>query len=88
MELQPDDEPRSSLSIRLGFGRCSEISPKFTRRFTEGIGKLARNTLGDCRKKTERLTARIPEATGLAGLNCPYPGISILSAVDPPRTDG
>ncbi|RRT31550.1 hypothetical protein B296_00046149 [Ensete ventricosum] len=31
---------------------------EFARRFTEGIGKLAGNTLGDHREKTRRLTAR------------------------------
>ncbi|RWW56210.1 hypothetical protein BHE74_00037094 [Ensete ventricosum] len=66
MELQLDDEPRSSLSIEPGFGRCSGISPKFARRFAEGIGKLARNTSGDRRKKIGRLVARMPEAIGLA----------------------
>ncbi|RRT39768.1 hypothetical protein B296_00018332 [Ensete ventricosum] len=35
--------------------------------FVEGIEKLARNTSGDHRKKTIRLTARMLEATGLAG---------------------
>ncbi|RWV88936.1 hypothetical protein GW17_00048941 [Ensete ventricosum] len=48
--------------------RCSGISPKFTRRFAEGIGKLAGNTPGDRRKKIGRLTARMPEAVGLAGV--------------------
>ncbi|RWV94955.1 hypothetical protein GW17_00042460 [Ensete ventricosum] len=67
MKLQPNDGPRLSLSIGPGFGRCSGISPEFTRRFTEGIGKLARNMLGDCRKKTIGLTARIPEAARLTG---------------------
>ncbi|RWV79235.1 hypothetical protein GW17_00059668, partial [Ensete ventricosum] len=62
MELQPDDEPRSSLSIRPGFRRCSGISPKFARRFTEGIRKLAGNMLGDHRKKSGRLTERMPKA--------------------------
>ncbi|RRT51124.1 hypothetical protein B296_00003882 [Ensete ventricosum] len=52
MELQPDDGPRSSLSIGPGFERCSGISPKFARRFTERIGKLAGNTQGDRQKKT------------------------------------
>ncbi|RWV93518.1 hypothetical protein GW17_00044023 [Ensete ventricosum] len=33
-----------------------------------GIGKLAGNTPGDCGKKTERLTVRMPEAAGLAGV--------------------
>ncbi|RRT45283.1 hypothetical protein B296_00031415 [Ensete ventricosum] len=67
MELQPNDWPRSSLSIRPGFIRCSGISPKFARRFAEGIRKLVGNTSGDHRKKIERLTARMPEAAGLAG---------------------
>ncbi|RRT77282.1 hypothetical protein B296_00017903, partial [Ensete ventricosum] len=40
------------------------ISPKFARRFVEGIGKLAGNTSRDRRKKT---IARMPEAIGLAG---------------------
>ncbi|RRT42709.1 hypothetical protein B296_00026467 [Ensete ventricosum] len=67
MELQPDDGPRSSLSIGLGFGRCSEISSKFARRFTKRIRKLAENTPGDRQKKTGRLTARMSEAARLAG---------------------
>ncbi|RWV83565.1 hypothetical protein GW17_00054806 [Ensete ventricosum] len=50
MKLQPDDVPRSSLSIGLGFGQCSGILPKFARRFAEGIGKVAGNTPGDRRK--------------------------------------
>ncbi|RRT63737.1 hypothetical protein B296_00018983 [Ensete ventricosum] len=56
------------LSIRSGFERCSEISLEFARRFAEGIGKLARNMSGDCRKKTIRLVARMPESTGFAGV--------------------
>ncbi|RWW00348.1 hypothetical protein GW17_00036695 [Ensete ventricosum] len=79
MKLQPDDGPRSSLSIGLGFRRCSGISPEFARRFAEGIGKLARNMSGDCRKKNIGLTSRMSEVVGLAG---------VLSAVDPPRTGG
>ncbi|RWW52359.1 hypothetical protein BHE74_00041222 [Ensete ventricosum] len=65
MELQPDDEPRSNLSIGPGFGRCSGISSKFARRFAEGIRKLAGNTSGDHRKKIERLAARMPQAVEL-----------------------
>ncbi|RRT32281.1 hypothetical protein B296_00048181 [Ensete ventricosum] len=79
MELQPDDGPRSSLSIRPGFGRCSRISSEFARGFTEGIEKLARNMLGDCRTKTIGLVVRMSEATRLAG---------VLSTVDLPRTNG
>ncbi|RZS10817.1 hypothetical protein BHM03_00042127 [Ensete ventricosum] len=41
---------------------------EFTRRFAEGIRKLARNTLGDHRKKTRRLAARLPEVARLAGV--------------------
>ncbi|RRT56692.1 hypothetical protein B296_00029066 [Ensete ventricosum] len=68
MKLQPDDGPRSSLSIGPGFRRCSGISPEFAMRFAEGIGKLARNMSGDCRKKNIGLTARMPEVAGLAGV--------------------
>ncbi|RWW48355.1 hypothetical protein BHE74_00045575, partial [Ensete ventricosum] len=67
MKLQPDDGPRSSLSIGSGFGRCSGISPEFAKRFAEGIGKLAENISRDYRKKTIGLTARMPEAVGLVG---------------------
>ncbi|RZS17516.1 hypothetical protein BHM03_00049664 [Ensete ventricosum] len=74
-KLAGNDGPRSSLSIELGFGRYSGISLKFARRFVEGIGKLAGNTPGDRRKKTERLTARMAEAAGLVG------------AAEPPRAD-
>ncbi|RWV89435.1 hypothetical protein BHE74_00012423 [Ensete ventricosum] len=49
MKLQPNDGPGSSLSIGPGF---SWISSEFTRRFTEGIRKLAGSTSGDRRKKT------------------------------------
>ncbi|RZS26855.1 hypothetical protein BHM03_00060259 [Ensete ventricosum] len=68
MELQSNDGPRSSLSIGLGFGRCSGILLEFTRRFAEGIGKLTGNMSGDCQKKTIGLTARMSEATGLTGV--------------------
>ncbi|RWW56573.1 hypothetical protein BHE74_00036698 [Ensete ventricosum] len=44
------------------------ISPKFTRRFAEGIGKLAGNMPGDRQKKTRRLIVRMLEAAGLAGV--------------------
>ncbi|RWW41704.1 hypothetical protein BHE74_00052800, partial [Ensete ventricosum] len=67
MKLQPNDGPKSSLSIGPRLGRCSEISSKFIRRFTEGIRKLAGNTSGDCQKKSGRLAARISEAAGMAG---------------------
>ncbi|RZR74192.1 hypothetical protein BHM03_00033385 [Ensete ventricosum] len=68
MELQPDDGPRSSLSIGSRFGRYSGISLEFARRFIEGIRKLVGNMSGDHRKKTIELIARMQEATGLAGV--------------------
>ncbi|RZS24491.1 hypothetical protein BHM03_00057563 [Ensete ventricosum] len=40
---------------------------EFARRFTKGIGKLARNMQGDHRKNTKKLIAKIPEAVVLAG---------------------
>ncbi|RWV95382.1 hypothetical protein GW17_00041996 [Ensete ventricosum] len=61
MELQPDDGPRTSLSIGPGFGRCSGISLEFARRFTEGIRKLAGNISGDYRNKTIGLTTRMSD---------------------------
>ncbi|RRT71805.1 hypothetical protein B296_00019962, partial [Ensete ventricosum] len=67
MELQPDDGPRSRLSIWPGFRRCSGISLEFARRFAKGIRKLVGNMLGDRRKKTRRLTVRMPEASRLVG---------------------
>ncbi|RWW25021.1 hypothetical protein GW17_00010664 [Ensete ventricosum] len=67
MELQPDDGPRSNLSIGPGFKQCSGISLKFARRFTEGIGKLAGNTPGDRLKKTGRLVVRMLKVPGLVG---------------------
>ncbi|RZR71439.1 hypothetical protein BHM03_00005142 [Ensete ventricosum] len=54
-----NDGSRSSLSIGPGFGRSSGISSEFARRFAEGIGKLARNMLGDYRKKTVELTSNV-----------------------------
>ncbi|RRT49265.1 hypothetical protein B296_00020971 [Ensete ventricosum] len=86
MKLQSYDGPRSSLGIGPRFGRCSGISSKFAKRFVEGIGKLARNTLGDHRKKIGRLAARMSEVAGLVGrVNRPYPDIR---AVEPPRSTG
>ncbi|RWW57854.1 hypothetical protein BHE74_00035320, partial [Ensete ventricosum] len=61
------------------------ISPKFTRRFAEGIGKLAGNIPGDRRKKIGRLIARMPKAVGLTGVNRPYLGVR---ATEPPKSMG
>ncbi|RWW55069.1 hypothetical protein BHE74_00038313 [Ensete ventricosum] len=38
------------------FGRCDESSPGVRQDFIEGIGKIARNMLGDRQRKTMRLT--------------------------------
>ncbi|RWW42733.1 hypothetical protein BHE74_00051685 [Ensete ventricosum] len=65
MELQSNDGPRSSLSIRPGSDDAVEHRHEFARRFAEGIGKLTGNTLGDHQKKTIGLTARMSEAVGL-----------------------
>ncbi|RWV91136.1 hypothetical protein GW17_00046602 [Ensete ventricosum] len=67
MELQPYDGPKSSLGIGPGSDDVVEHRRECARRFAEGIGKLARNTLGDRRKKTIGLAARTPEAAGLGG---------------------
>ncbi|RRT39002.1 hypothetical protein B296_00033705 [Ensete ventricosum] len=53
----------------MGRGLDDAVGPhrEFTRRFAERIWKLAGNMPGDHWKKTVRLTARMPEAIGLAG---------------------
>ncbi|RZR70899.1 hypothetical protein BHM03_00002141 [Ensete ventricosum] len=61
--------------------------------FAKGIGKLARNTPGDRRKKTVRLTARMPEAAGLARVQVrirKVEGTTFLEimAVELPVSDG
>ncbi|RZS18050.1 hypothetical protein BHM03_00050271, partial [Ensete ventricosum] len=50
VQLEPDNGPRSSLSIGPGFGRCSGFHREFAKRFTEGIGKLDGNMLGEDQK--------------------------------------
>ncbi|RRT35993.1 hypothetical protein B296_00029239 [Ensete ventricosum] len=52
-KLAGNDGPRSNMSIEPRFGRCSGISPKFTRRFVERIRKFAGNMSRDYQKKTE-----------------------------------
>ncbi|RZS16266.1 hypothetical protein BHM03_00048222 [Ensete ventricosum] len=49
-------DPRSSLGIGPRFERCGENSSGVHYDFAEGIGKIARNTTGDRRRKTMRLT--------------------------------
>ncbi|RWV82571.1 hypothetical protein GW17_00055918 [Ensete ventricosum] len=78
--LAHDDGPRSSLGIGPGSDNALGLLQEFARRFAEGIRKLIGNTPGERREKIGRLTARMPEATRLAGwvnrpgrrLNCPY----------------
>ncbi|RWV87467.1 hypothetical protein GW17_00050531 [Ensete ventricosum] len=85
MKLQPDDEPRSSLCIGPGSDDAVGFRREFTRRFTEEIRKLAGNTPGDHREKTERLVASMLEATGLVEVNHPYPSVQ---AAKPPKSAG
>ncbi|RWV89636.1 hypothetical protein GW17_00048213 [Ensete ventricosum] len=68
MELQPDDGPRSSLGIGLGFDDAMGPRREFARRFVKAIRKLVGNKPGDRRKKTIRLATRISGAVGLAGV--------------------
>ncbi|RRT66078.1 hypothetical protein B296_00005453 [Ensete ventricosum] len=55
MNYKLDMDLGSSLGIEPRIGRCGGTSPEFARRFIEGIEKLARNTSGDCQRKTVRL---------------------------------
>ncbi|RWW58131.1 hypothetical protein BHE74_00035041 [Ensete ventricosum] len=74
MKLQPVDGPRTSLGIGPGSDDAVGFHWEFARRFIEGIGKFARNTPGDHREKTKRLTASIPKAIGLAEEALPSQG--------------
>ncbi|RZR83099.1 hypothetical protein BHM03_00009642 [Ensete ventricosum] len=65
-KLQPDNGPRSSLGISPGSDDAVGFCREFARRFTERIGKLAGNTLGDHREMTGRLGASMSEAIRLA----------------------
>ncbi|RWW47424.1 hypothetical protein BHE74_00046600, partial [Ensete ventricosum] len=67
MELQPDNGPRSSLSIKSGFGRCGGFRREFARRFTEGIGKLTGNTPGDHRGEDQKTYRKYSEGYQIGG---------------------
>ncbi|RRT47843.1 hypothetical protein B296_00028916 [Ensete ventricosum] len=57
MKSQPDDGPRSSLSIELGLVDLVGSHQEFAKRFTEGMGKLAGSTPGD-QSEEDRMTYR------------------------------
>ncbi|RWW58102.1 hypothetical protein BHE74_00035060 [Ensete ventricosum] len=59
MKLQPNDGPRYSLGIGASSDDVVGSRRKFARRFTEGIGKLARNAKGDHRKEDRRTYYKI-----------------------------
>ncbi|RZS03483.1 hypothetical protein BHM03_00033668, partial [Ensete ventricosum] len=66
--------------------RSSDNDVGARREFAGGIRKLAGNTSGDHRRKTVRLTVRMPEAVGLAGL---ITFSKILAVIPlPPRNPG
>ncbi|RRT45426.1 hypothetical protein B296_00041400 [Ensete ventricosum] len=71
MKLQTDDGPRYSLGIGSSSDDAVGSRRKFTRRFVEGIGKLAGNAKGDRReiigKKTRGLVIRLSEVTEVYG---------------------
>ncbi|RRT76547.1 hypothetical protein B296_00019795 [Ensete ventricosum] len=66
IKLQPDNEPRSSLRIRPGFGRCGGFCWEFARRFAEGMGSSPGTRREITRKKTRRITTSMPKGIGLA----------------------
>ncbi|RWW46737.1 hypothetical protein BHE74_00047316 [Ensete ventricosum] len=59
MELQPDDGPRYNLDIGPSLDDVVGSRWKFSRRFAEGIGKLAWNAKGDRRKEDRRTYRKI-----------------------------
>ncbi|RWV99975.1 hypothetical protein GW17_00037088 [Ensete ventricosum] len=75
-------DPGSSLGIRPGSDDTMGPRWEFVRRFTEGIEKLARNTLGDCWRKIVRLTAVESGGCQIAG------GIDDSTEVTPLRYHG
>ncbi|RRT58238.1 hypothetical protein B296_00039673 [Ensete ventricosum] len=56
MSYRSDMDPGSNLGIEPRFGRCGGSSPGVRYDFAEGIEKITRNTSGDRRRKTVRLT--------------------------------
>ncbi|RZS22683.1 hypothetical protein BHM03_00055495 [Ensete ventricosum] len=74
MSYRSNINPGSSLGIRPRIERCCGSSPGVCYDFAEGIGKIARNTSGDRRRKTVRLIA------GEAG-GCQFMGVRSLSLV-------
>ncbi|RRT48747.1 hypothetical protein B296_00009697 [Ensete ventricosum] len=65
---RPDIDPGSSLGIEPRFRRCGGSSPGVHLNFTEGIGKIARNTLGDRWRRTVRLVIRNTESCQIVGV--------------------
>ncbi|RRT73416.1 hypothetical protein B296_00001229 [Ensete ventricosum] len=63
-----DMNPGSSLGIGPRIRRCGGSSSGVCLDFAEGIGKIARNTLGDRRRKTVRLAAGEVEGCRFAGV--------------------
>ncbi|RRT60379.1 hypothetical protein B296_00016078 [Ensete ventricosum] len=59
MKLQPDDGLRYSLGIRPSSDNAMGSRWKFTRRFAEGIRKLAGNVKGDRREEDRRTCHKI-----------------------------
>ncbi|RZS06377.1 hypothetical protein BHM03_00037013, partial [Ensete ventricosum] len=62
---RPDVDLGSNLGIGPRFGRCGGSSPGVRQDFVKGIGKIARNTSGDRRRITVRLTIGNAEVAGL-----------------------
>ncbi|RWV82541.1 hypothetical protein GW17_00055957 [Ensete ventricosum] len=70
----------SSLGIEPRFRRCGGSSSVVHLNFTEGIGKIARNMLGDHRRRTVRLVVRNARS-------CQIVGVRSLSLVGPSEGD-
>ncbi|RWV79480.1 hypothetical protein GW17_00059378 [Ensete ventricosum] len=63
-----DMDPGSSLGIRPGSEDVMEPRQEFARGFADGIGKLARNTPRDHRRKTVRLAVVESEGCQITGV--------------------
>ncbi|RWV89887.1 hypothetical protein GW17_00047946 [Ensete ventricosum] len=75
MKLKSANEARLNLGIGSSSNDAVGFCREFARRFIEWIEKFTGNTLEDRRNKTGRLTVRILEATGLAGISEGKPSV-------------
>ncbi|RRT68453.1 hypothetical protein B296_00016164 [Ensete ventricosum] len=83
MELQPDNGPRSSLSIGPGFRRYNEFRREFARRFAEGIKKFAGNMSKNHQGEDQKICHKYAGGYRIGGM-----GFAKSSLGDSPKGSG